>query len=244
MFIKRSALVISGLSLLILIIGGCGSDEENPITPTLPPQPPTFQTKAIDLPQAMLNSSNDMAKQAIAIVEETLQFEPYGCRFEAPADAEAVKEKAGDWEYKWTTNGLTQTLQITSVSGRTTWKIFYDGSDGSQTYNNWRFMDTVQSTDLSSGHITLFKAGTNMTEIEWVWYTLELDVYKLIKQFYGEPPYKIEITVKPDKSGKIDKFTRNSAGNMVYDVKFSWNEDGSGSYWTFEEGVQTSFGTW
>ena len=244
MFIKKAAFAIFIICLVFLLVAGCSNDEENPITPTPTPKAPVFALKEITLPQHMLSSDDAMAKQAIAMVEEVLDFESCGCLFAAPGDAETIKAESGAWEYKWSAGDLTKTMQITAVSGRDSWKIFYDGSMDGRNYNNWRYMDAVQSSDLSSGHVTIFKAGTVTTELEWVWYTLEYNDYKLIKQFYGESPYKIEITIKPDNSGKIDKFAHNSSGNMVYDVKFAWKVDGTGSYWTFEDGVQTSFGTW
>lgn len=244
MLIKKAIIAAAMASLLLLVIAGCSSNEENPIAPPTTPKAPTFTLKEIIFPQHMLNSTDAHAQQAIALVTDALDFESCGCVFAPPTEAEAVKETSGEWEYKWTTGDLTQTLQISAVSGRNSWKVFYDGSQNGTNFNNWRFMDVVQSTDLSSGHITLFKAGTVETEMEWVWYTLEQNEYKLIKQYYGDPPYKIDISVKKDNSGKIDKFAPNTSGSMVYDVKFSWAADGTGSYWTFEDGKQTGFGTW
>ena len=192
-----------------------------------------------------MSSSTDVnAQQAISLVTDALDFESSGFVFAPPNEAEAVKEKSGEWEEKWSSGDLPQTLHIEAVSGRNRWKIFYEGAQGGKTFNNWRFMDAVQRPDLSSGHVTLFKVGTVETEVEWVWYTLEQNEYKIIKQYYGDPPYKIDISIKSDNSGKVDKFAPNSSGSMVYDVKFSWAADGTGSYWTFEDGKQTGFGTW
>ena len=242
--LRKNALYAIFASLLILIIAGCSSDEENPITPTPTPSPPEFMLKEITFPQHMLNSTDPMAQQAIATVENAMDFKACGCLFAPPEGAETIKESSGEWEYKWKTGELTQTLQIASVSGRDSWKIFYDGVKDGNSFNNWRFMDAVQSADLSSGHVTLFKPATLIIDMEWVWYTLQLSEYKFIKQYFGDPPYKIDITVKSDQSGKIDVFKPNSSGNMVYDIKFAWKADGSGSYWTFEDGKQTGYGTW
>ncbi len=242
MLSKKAGVVIIALSF-VLIIAGCSS-EESPITPTTTPKPPEFRLKEITFPQHMLNSTDPMAQQAIAIVTEAMDFETCGCIFVPPEGAETIKESSGEWEYRWKTGDLTQTLQITAVSGRDSWKIFYDGVKDGDSFNNWRFMDAVQSADLSSGHVTLFKPVSLIIEMEWVWYTLQAGEYKFVKQYFGDPPYKIDISVKPDKSGKIDKFKPNSSGNMVYDIKFAWNADGSGSYWTFEDGKQTAYGVW
>jgi hypothetical protein len=244
MLIKNSAFAVCISFLIFFLIAGCSSDEENPITPTPPQTPPDFSLQEITLPQNMLHSTNTLAKQAITTIDEAIDFARCGCTFEAPDEATLEKAEGGEWEYTWSVVDLTKTMQITAVSGRYTWKIFYDGTQTGQEYNNWRYMDAVQSTDLSSGHVTLFKAGTVTTELEWVWYTLENTDYKLIKQYYGDPSYKVEITIKTDNSGKIDKFKRNSSGSMVFDVKYAWTSDGSGSCWTFEDGVQTSFNTW
>ena len=71
MFIKKAAFAIFIICLVFLLVAGCSNDEENPITPTPTPKAPAFALKEITLPQLMLSSSDAMAKQAIAMVEDS-----------------------------------------------------------------------------------------------------------------------------------------------------------------------------
>ncbi len=67
------------------------------------------------------------------------------------------------------------------------------------------------------------------------------NVYHLVYEAPEEG--RIEITVNPDESGSVTYYEWNgSAFVMVF--KAVWNTDGSGEWWTYENGVQTGHGTW
>ncbi len=234
---------IAGVALVTLF-AACSSEKESPVTPTQPPKPPQFKLKAFDFPDKLVQSTDAMAKQVTAMADQVTNFEGTGCIFDPPQNAQAVKEETGNWEYQWTAEGLTQTLKITAGGGRYTWQLFFTGSKEGIGFDNWRKMDVVQRTDLTNGHVYLYKEGSTQIEVEWVWYTLDNGDYKFVKQTYGEPNSKIEITIKTDRSGRIERFAPNSKGNLVYDLRITWNADGSGAWWTFNDGVQTGYGTW
>ena len=237
-------LFITGVALMIVLLFACSKNEENPVTPTTPPKAPEFTLKPFAFPQKMLQSADEMAKRALTIADECLVFEGTGCIFAAPQGATAIKEETGQWEYQWVTGGLTQNLKITAGGGRLTWQLFWNGTEGGQSYANWRKMDVVQRSDQTNGHVYVYKPATTQIALEWVWYTLDSGDYKFVKQWYDEPTGKIELTFKEDKSGRLERFAPNSKGNLVYDLRINWNSDGSGAWWTYHDGVQTGYGTW
>lgn len=235
---------ILGVTLMIVLLSACSSDEENPVAPPTPPKAPEFTLKSFNFPTKMVQSADEMAKKAMTLAAECTSFEGTGCIFAAPQNAQAIKEESGDWEYQWVTSTLTQKLKMTAGSGRLTWQLYLNGADDGVSYVNWRRMDVVQRTDQSNGHVYLYKAGTQQISLEWVWYTLETKDYKFVKQWYEEPTGKIEFTIKEDKSGRMERFAPSSKGSLVYDLRITWNADGTGAWWIYSEGVQTGYGTW
>jgi hypothetical protein len=246
---RRSAMshkkwfLIFGAALMIVFLFSCSSDEENPVTPTKP-KPPEFTLKPFDFPAKMVQSADEMAKRAMTLAAECTAFDGTGCIFAAPQNAQANKEESGDWEYQWITGTLTQKLKMTAGSGRLTWQLYLNGSENGINYVNWRSMDAVQRSDQSNGHVYLYRTGTQQISIEWVWYVLETNDYKYVKQLYDDPTEKIEFTIMEDKSGKMERFVPSSKGGLVYDLRITWNADGTGAWWTYNEGVQTGYGTW
>lgn len=240
----KKYLTVLAAVLFIFLIGGCSSDEESPVAPTPPPKAPAFELKAIDLPNGLLQSTDAKAKLAVQLIDEVNSFEGTPCVFAAPTGAQAVKEVTGSWEYQWITGSLTQNLKITAAEGRLTWQLFWDGVDQGKSFTNWRKMDAVQRTDESNGHVYLYLEGSQQITMEWVWYTLENGDYTMVKQNHQEPISKIDITIKTDKSGKLERFSKNSKGSLVYDLRITWAADGAGEWWTYTDGVQSDYGKW
>jgi len=232
------------LSLFVLVpsvlLLTCSSDEESPVSPTPKTDPPEFVLKEVTFPEKMQNSSDQMAKETIERIHQTMSFEGTGCVFEAPANSTAVTETTSAWEYQWTEDQVTNSLKITSTADRNMWQIYFDGGS----YSNWRYMDAVQRSDRTSGHVHLYRSSTSQIEHEWVWYTLENQEYKFIKQVYSDPNSKVEIAFKSDGSGKLETFLPGSGGSLVYELRVSWDNEGNGSWWTFDDGTQTGSGTW
>lgn len=222
----------------------CSSDEESPTTPTQTYDPPTFTVNSVTFPAAMESSSDDMAKETISEIEKAMTFEGTGCCFCAPNACETVKNEKTAWEYSWKEEELTRNLKITAISGRNMWQVFYDGSADGVNFSSWRYQDALQTTDQSDGHVHLYKEGTNQLQLEWVWYTLENGDYKFIKQCFSDPCFKYDIVSHPDNSGKLERFAMSSTGNLVYDLRVSWDAEGNGAWWTFSDGAQTDSGTW
>lgn len=244
MLYKKGVVLIILLPLVLLFVASCSEDEESPVGPSPSPQAPEFTLREVAFPDAMKQSTHEKSQMAMTLTEDAMTFKGTDVVLEAPEGAEALKETSGEWEYEWQEGNLAKTLKITTSTGRITWQMYYDGTKDGNTYNDWRCMDAVQSSDRTSGHVHLFKPGGQHIGIEWVWYTLANSDYKFIMQTYTEPCSKLDIVSKPDKSGKLERFSKNSQGNLVYDLRITWNADGTGAWWIYEDGKQTDYGTW
>lgn len=229
---------------VVFLFVSCSSDDESPVAPTKKPQPPTFSLATISIPQKMIESTDTMAQLAIQLINEAQSMEQAIGLLTAPQNAEVVKAETGEWEYKWVVGALTQTLKITSTEGRYTWRMYLDGTEGGINYINWRFLDAAQQSNKSNGHVYLFKLGTQQIESEWVWNTLSNNDYQFTRECHDESCKKTDITIKLDNSGKIERYVKSSTGSSVYDLRISWDVNGNGTWWTYEDGQETGYGTW
>ncbi len=236
--------IIFAFILLSFLFTSCSEDEEAPVGPSPSTEPPEFALREVTFPDAMKQSTNEKAQMAISTTADAMSFKDSDVVLQVPEGAQAVKKTSGNWEYEWQEGNLTKSLKIITSTGRVTWQMYYDGNADGNNFSNWRCMDAVQSSDRTSGHVHLFIPGGQQIGTEWVWYTLANNDYKFIQQTYQESCTKLDIVSKPDKSGKLERFFKNSQGNLVYDLRISWNADGSGAWWTFEDGQQSDYGTW
>ena len=244
MLFKKLVLSCVLITFIVLILGGCSSDEENPVTPTPKPEPPDFALKEVTLPEKMVNSTDTMAQQAISIIESAMSFEGTGCVFAPPTGAEVLAENQTAWEYSWQESNLTKRLAIILISGQYKWQQFFTGTADNNSYDSWRFMDAAQKTDQTIGHVYLYKPVTMQIAQEWSWHTLDNNNYVFKRQSYVEPISKVEITCATDKSGGIESYKPGTTGALVYDLVVDWNADGSGSWRTFQNGMTLANGTW
>jgi len=232
------------LSFALFLFNGCSSDEENPITPAPRSDPPEFNLQDVSFPDKMQNSTDEKAKLAISLVNEAMSFEGTGCVFGPPSGATVNSETQTAWEYSWEDGGLTKRLAITLLSGQRKWQQFFTGSADGIAYDNWRSMDAAQKTDLTIGHVYLYKANTGQIAEEWSWHTLENNKYVFKKQKYVDPVSKIQITFEENNAGNIESYKPGSTGSLVYDVLITWDAAGNGSWRTFQDGTPLDNGTW
>jgi len=230
-------------AVLTFLLTGC-SEEDNPVKAPSTPDPPTFSLRSIPLPDNLENSPNEMAQQAVSIIEEAMRFDNENCCFEKPEVCKALTEKTGEWEYQWSDGNLTKNLKVTTKGDRDAWQFYLNGNSNGKTFDNFRAMDAVQQKNKSNGHVHLFKSNSIQIETQWVWYTLDNGNYLFTKESFAESRYNLEITIHTDKSGKIERYVLSPAGSMVYDVRFTWEANGSGAWWTYEAGQQKDYGTW
>lgn len=242
----KKLFVLTALCMGLFLILACSSDEEGPVKPTeKAPPPPDFQLQDITVPDKMMNSADAKAKLALDLIEATTSFEGTGCVFTPPEGATALTESKSAWEYSWVEGALTKRLAITSLVSinQRKWQLYYTGSTDGVTLADWRFMDAGQTTDLSSGHVYVYKINTKQIILEWTWRT-DKGTFTLEKYDHADPRTKIEIILRADKSGKVERFALSTTGSMMHDLLINWDANGNGTWWTYENGVTKETGTW
>jgi hypothetical protein len=230
--------------IIAIVLAGCSSDEENPVKPKPKSDPPEFLLREISVPTTMQNNADAKAKEALALIDEAMSFAGSGCVFLPPDGATALVESNTAWEYSWDEGGLTKRLKIDLYTGQRKWQLFLSGSAEGVSYDNWRFMDAGQKTDLTIGHVYLYEHGSSQPMEEWSWHTLGTQDYVLQRQLFVDPIGKIVVTIRPDKSGKIEKYVAGSTSGLVYDKLFTWDASGSGTWRTYNDGQPVDNGSW
>jgi len=140
---------------------------------------------------------------------------------------------------------LTKRLAITSLSSinQRKWQLYFTGSKDGATFEDWRFMDAGQTNDLSSGHVYVYKTNTRQIMLEWTWRTNQ-GQYTLEQYDHSDPRLKMEIILRADGSGKVERFALSSSGSLMHDLLVNWSSDGSGTWWTYENGMTKETGAW
>lgn len=245
MFYKK-LLVLTAICMGLFFIVGCSSDEEGPVTPTeKAPDPPEFQMKELSVPDHMMNSGDAKAQLAVSIIEAAQSFVGTGCVFAPPEGATVLTESKSAWEYSWAEGAVTKRLAITALTSinQHKWQVYYTGTKDGVALDNWRFMDAGQTTDLSSGHVYVYKLNTKQIIQEWTWRT-DANSFTLERYEHAEPRSKIEIDIKTDHSGKVERFVPSTTGSMMHDLLINWKADGTGNWWVYENGMTKGSGSW
>jgi hypothetical protein len=242
----KKLFVLTAVCLGLFLFFACSSDEEGPVKPSeKAPPPPDFELREITVPDKMANSGDAKAQLALSLIDESTSFEGTGCVFKAPDGATVLAESKAAWEYSWVDGALTKRLAITSLSSinQRKWQLYYTGSKDGATFEDWRFMDAGQTLDLGSGHVYVYKTNTKQIIMEWTWRT-DSDKFTFEKYDHSEPRTKIEIIVRNNGSGKVERFSLSTTGSMMHDLLVNWTADGSGTWWTYDNGMSTNSGSW
>ncbi len=242
----KKLFTMTALCMGLFLFFGCSSDEEGPVKPTeKAPPPPDFELREITVPDKLANSGDAKAQLAMNLVDQAMSFEGTGCVFAAPEGATVLAESKAAWEYSWVEGALTKRLAITSLSSinQRKWQLYFSGSTDGASLEDWRFMDAGQTTDLGSGHVYVYKTNTKQIILEWTWRTNQ-GQYTLEKYDHSDPRSKIEIILRADGSGKVERFTLSTSGSLMHDLLINWAADGSGTWWTYENGMTKETGSW
>jgi len=240
------------LMIFILAIVGCSKDEST--SPTSPSNqnndsPPAFEAQGVTIPDELAQSQDPMAQQAVAYIMMANAFTSYTGFLTPPSGTEAPELSSGydgpPWVFTWDVddgaNQYTVILTINETSTSYTWSVTVDGVLEGVTLDNFVYIEGEQAKDEKSGSITVHDPETQGVALTVNWNIDSSNVYHLVYEAPEEG--RIEITVNPDESGSVTYYEWNgSAFVMVF--KAVWNTDGSGEWWTYENGVQTGHGTW
>ena len=244
----RSRVVAAVLTLAIAVcLTACGDDKTTETDggggSGGEPSAPVFTTHTVDLPQAMMESSDPMAQTAVSQVALANAISGYSTYLYPPAGTQGVSG-TGTWTYTWATDSLTVTLVITDTGNLYQWEAFFDGTLGGQTFDNWKAIHAEAAKDGSGGEFIYYQPVTTEVLMSWTWSTDTQGVFTFVMFYYGGMGGgKVEITVNPDGSGSLAVYEGDGA---VYELTLlvEWEADGSGQWWTYEGGSQTDSGFW
>lgn len=206
------------LLLFVLVFGACKKDAEEKIEATR--MKLVDKLEKLDVPEAMKNSSNSNAQQAVSYVDMVKGVADYFSWFEVPEGA--VRSKSTDEVYFWTYNGVTvwETLSETSTSYK--WTIEIDTGSG-----KIKAYESEEKKDGSYGVLKVFNESGSSAIYTYEWTFDSAGNGSIIWKDATES-FVYDVTVNVNKSGEA-KWTSN--GDLFY--HFSWNSDGSGSYYYY-----------
>lgn len=233
--------------IALVIFAACSSNEDNPVTTPLTSNPPIFSIQSVTAPSKMLTSSNKMAKEAVTLLNNCGNFEACGCCFspdENAQDLTIVSDNPYHWKYTWAEGTIAPTLIITTDANQDKWDLYLSGYDNQTTFNNWKKMAAVQSKDYKTGHVSIYKPNTATLIIDWIWNTKENGEFQLTKTCHEAGEYKLIVTVTATESVDLTKYELNANNQFAKSIKYTWDKDGKGQWWTYENNAESGSGSW
>ena len=145
------------------------------------------------------------------------------------------------WTWTQTNDGFTVTIKcISNADGSVTWQLWFDGTNGEVTFDNWLVMEGYVSADKKSGQWTVYEAGTENPIITASWV---IDEVGNISVNYVIGEIECDFVNNVDGSGSIIIWYDKE--NEKKEFEAVWLADGSGCWKMYdEEGNETGSGTW
>ncbi len=237
MKLRKLSLFIVPL-LLVFLVTGCSDDEKT----TDEFEGPEWTVDPVEVPENMAQSDDPFAQMAVGYVDLANGFSAYGGFFAPPARALCSVNRDGEWEYTWSDGSLTVTLIITETSDYYYWKIYFDGTDGTTTFDNFLFIEAEQTIDGSSGSLYIYDPGQTGYAFMWSWEIDADGAYHFTCEFFED--FKIEVVINADGSGSVEFYDYGTAGYWR-NFRIEWTAEGSGEWWEYDEaGNEIAHGTW
>lgn len=234
------------LMAFILLISACSNDEEEPAIEEVPDhQIGLFLnedgTSVIQVPQAMLQSSDPRAAMAASYVNLSTSFSLYSLFFQIPNGAKKSSQAitapngrtaAGVTVYEWSgPDGSSIAYQWSEKGGQDYFEIFI--KEAGLPY--LKFMDVLQKKDGSSGLMKLF--SEDGPELFWTWEKLANESYLLV---FSTEDTRFEVLSNKDKSGTLKFFSDGALQSET-----TWDSLGNGSWKDYnEDGSLREQGNW
>lgn len=243
---KKSSLLIWVLAVAFLsFFVSCSKDDDEPEPQQQ--QAPTFSTKTVAVPDAMMQSSDEGAQEAVAYVNLANSFTGLANSFIPPQKCAPYKSTndGPPWIYTWEVidgeDQYTVTLTISQTSSGYEWDMVIDGTIDGIVVNNFLFMHGELSNDGKNGLFTLYDFETGEICMYVTWNTDDNGVYSVT--FEIPEDIKVNVTSNLDGSGDVEVYEWEN-GNYQLEWKAVWTSDGHGEWWSYENGVLVDHGTW
>lgn len=250
---KFNKLFILGLALTISFTG-CKDDDSTP-TQSLENAELSFSASdtPIELPQAMLNSTDPVAQQAVQYVESINAFTDQLALFDQIPDGATKsttpigrknnsggRSEDGYLVYTWSDGQTTVAYQISETTTTYIWEFFYQFSPEDEFV---KVLKAEESKLIRNGYLEYYNFFSQTTTEEFIfryqWHedpdgTLYFDVIT------PDNSFTINAIISPDNSGSIKYYIDS---NLYYDI--TWDAAGTGS-WTLynSDGSTSDSGTW
>lgn len=238
--LKLLILMIGILSLVV--VSSCKKDDDN--NPNNNAQ--QYETKTVDVPDGMAQSSDPGAQQATAYLNMVNSMATYGSMMTPPSKSTPFTNyKDGGtevytWEVNEGMNHFTATLRITETNTMYNWEMSLTGTIDTYTLTNFIYIRAETTKDGMSSSITLYDLDGSGIEMTMSWQ----DNGNGSGNFEFEVPNSIKVTVvaNADGSGSMEVYEWD--GQSYYlDFRIEWNASGHGEWWEYVDGIISDSGS-
>lgn len=254
MWFKRFSVFATALLFLVSLFTGC-SDDSDPTGPeenqSNPPQM-SITEAPVTIPTKMQQAAQTSPTVAMAVgfMNQANSLPTYSAMFTPPQNSSLAKAMGSldsdPWIYTFKDSTIEITMKIYETDEANVFEYFLSGSDGINTYDNWRLLYGEDKKDGSGGSLEFYVLGQTEPSLKWIWDFSTSGVEKLTLLITDpRDVMKIEITTNTDGSGEFTLSEREADGSTyIVSEKVTWNADGSGQWWEYYEGEIVDSGTW
>jgi len=227
----------------LVIVSSCKKDDE--VSPGNN-DTPNYEVKTVQVPDAMVQSSDPGAQQATSYINMVNGMTGYGGMMTPPSKSTPVtnfKDGAGDvyvWEINDGNTHCTFTLKVSESVTTYYWEMIIDGTMEGQVFNNFTYLKAEEAKDGSNSSFTVYDPETGGILMTMSWYESGSATH-----FTFEVPNEILLTVdvNADGSGSIEmKEWMN--GQYILEFRAEWNASGHGQWWQYDGGTLLEQGSW
>ncbi|HEX2960398.1 MAG TPA: hypothetical protein VHO43_01315 [Ignavibacteriales bacterium] len=227
------------LLLAVLLISSCSKEEKNSV------EPEGNNDKAPGLPNVAFKGPNTQSTDQYAIITKTSveSFNTYPLLINSIFSAVQPTSSNGEW--KWVVNpGGTASETFTgkrNSDGSYTWALILNGTIQNDSYSNWKAFEGTTSADGKSGNWKIFDENSTTLVGEYSWSTNASGILTgiLLEYDNGAASGKMEVINNPDNSGSLKIYHNN-----VLELMSTWKTDGTGTWHSYENGVEKTNGNW
>ncbi len=225
----------------LFIISGCKKD--NDVNPG-DNNPPEYHMKTVQIPDAMAQSNDPGAQQAVSYINMMNSIANFANIMEKPSKSSIVKglkdgtPRVFTWNIDEGNTHCTFTLTVTETSEDINWKMVVDGIMDGDAFDNFLFMDAQEAKDGSNSRLTVYDNDNDGAVLMTLsWYKTG-DVYHFTFEMPKEIQMNIDINLDNSGTMEVNEWVNN---DWVLQFKAVWGADGHGSWWDY---MNTENGSW